>query len=88
MARVGPEHFEGHELVPVFLAASLNEATAVERILTDEGVDYVIGIEEFVSGILTSPASGAVFYVAEERARYCRERFSHAGLDRGVISDE
>ncbi len=88
MARVGPEHFEGLELAPVFLAASLNEATTVERILTDEGIDYLIEIEEFVSGILTSPASGAVFYVAEDRARYCRDRFSRAGFDRGVIRDE
>ena len=51
MARVDADALEHHELERVFIAARLKEAQRVEEVLTLEGVDYVVNVEPFVSGL-------------------------------------
>ena len=65
MPRVDPDALEHHDLEQIFIAAKLAEAQRVEEVLTLEGIQYVVNVEQFVSGFLSfRPRNGAVFYVA------------------------
>ena len=90
MARVEPEALSPRRLSRIFIAARLAEAQRVEELLTVNGVDYVVKVEPFMSGVLSAlrPRNGAVFYVTAEQARFCRAQLAAAGLDRGVIEED
>lgn len=92
MALVPMDTFEeGTEIVRVYLAASLGEAQAAERILTEAGLEYAIEVEELASRTLFgfgSTRRGAGLWVragALDAAADALERAGHvAGLvDRG-----
>jgi hypothetical protein len=40
MARKLPEDFEGKEVIPLRIAASLSEAKKIESILDEESIEY------------------------------------------------
>ena len=89
MPRVDPEALEHHELEKIFIAAKLAEAQRVEEVLTLEGIQYVVSVEQFVSGFLFfRPRNGAVFYVSTAQADHCRSRLVDAGLSRGVVAED
>ena len=90
MTRVEPDALEHHALTKVFIAARLKEARRVEELLTGHGVNYVVKVEPFIGGFLSAlrPRQGAVFYVQEAQASFCRDRLTAAGLDRGVVVED
>jgi hypothetical protein len=90
MSKVDVDALEHHELERVFIAARLKEAQRVEEVLTLEGVDYVVNVEPFVSGLFSAfrPRNGAVFYVSLTQADYSRTKLVEAGLGRGIVAAE
>lgn len=83
MARIEPEGLAEPERV--FIAATLAEARRVEDLLSAEGVDYVVQVEQFIKSVLFGPRNGAAFYVASGQAAYCRSRLTASGLGQGVL---
>jgi hypothetical protein len=67
------DFFEGHEPVLIYIAKRLNDALALEQILTEAGVDYGVEPDKYRGGfIFQSERIGAFFYVlgeAEQAAR-------------------
>jgi hypothetical protein len=62
--RRDPDHFEETELDLVYMARRLKESLAVERVLDDGGLDYVVEPAYYQSGILFRTTKiGAYFYV-------------------------
>ena len=88
MARVEPEALSHHELCRIFIAATLKEAQQVEKILSQNGVEYVVKVELFRASIFFQPRNGAAFYVTTDQADYCRNRLAIEGYSRGIIEDE
>lgn len=67
------EFFDDHELELVYIARKLSEAKALEQVLTERAVDYLVEADEYTGGVIfRSVRVGAFFYVAQrdlERAR-------------------
>ncbi|MCS7044042.1 MAG: hypothetical protein N2036_10585 [Bryobacteraceae bacterium] len=65
--------FEGQELILLYIAKRLREAKAVEELLTQAGIDYLVEADLYMGGFLFRRAlHGAFFYVtsaADARAR-------------------
>ncbi len=68
-----PDYFEDQELSLIYVAKKLKEALALEKLLTDTGLDYLVEPDRYSGGIIfRSERIGAFFYVApgdEEQAR-------------------
>ena len=68
-----PDHFEDRELSLIYVAKKLKEALALEKLLTDSGLDYLVEPDRYSGGIIfRSERIGAFFYVApadEDKAR-------------------
>ena len=68
-----PDYFEDRELSLIYVAKKLKEALALEKLLTDAGLDYLVEPDRYSGGIIfRSERIGAFFYVApedEEKAR-------------------
>lgn len=68
-----PDYFEDRELSLIYVAKKLKEALALEKLLTDSGLDYLVEPDRYSGGIIfRSERIGAFFYVApedEEKAR-------------------
>ena len=68
-----PEFFEDRELSLIYVAKKLKEALALEKLLTEAGLDYLVEPDHYSGGIIfRSERIGAFFYVApadEEKAR-------------------
>lgn len=66
-------HFEGQELILLYIAKRLREAKAVEQLLTEAGIDYLVEADLYMGGLLFRRAlHGAFFYVTagdDARAR-------------------
>ncbi|MGQ9916389.1 MAG: hypothetical protein ACUVS7_03135 [Bryobacteraceae bacterium] len=67
------DHFEGQELILLYIARRLREAQRVEDLLTGAGIDYLVEADLYLGGFLFRRAlHGAFFYVTgadDERAR-------------------
>ena len=67
------EELPREELTLVYIAKKLKEALALEKLLTDTGLDYLVEPDRYSGGIIfRSERIGAFFYVApadEEKAR-------------------
>jgi hypothetical protein len=84
MARIDPDELSEPERI--FIAATLRLALRAEELLTINGVDYAVQVEEYARSFLFgTPRSAAVFYVATGQAAYCRAQLTSAGLGKGVI---
>jgi len=59
-----PEFWGDRPLDLLFIGKKLAEALAVEKILTDAGVDYAVEVDYYVGGLLfRSERAGAFVYV-------------------------
>jgi hypothetical protein len=71
--RRSPEYFDDQELELLYIARKLSEAQALERVLTERAVDYLVEADEYTGGVIfRSVRVGAFFYVSPrdlERAR-------------------
>ena len=63
-----PDFFgEGEDLVLVYIAKKLKEALAIEKLFTDNGLNYLVEPDLYTGGIIfRSERTGAFFYVATE----------------------
>ncbi len=72
--RRATEHFgDEQEFVLIYIAKRLKEALALEGVLTEGGLEYVVEADHYTGGIIfRSQRVGAFFYVtpgSESRAR-------------------
>jgi hypothetical protein len=68
------DFFEGHEPVLLYIAKKLKEALALEKALTEAGIDYGVEPDKYRGGfIFQTERVGAFFYVLEETAERARE---------------
>jgi hypothetical protein len=68
------DFFEGKEPTLIYIAKKLKEALALEKILTDAGVEYGVEPDSYRGGfIFQSERVGAFFYVLEETAEAARQ---------------
>ena len=85
MARLDSEAFSGKSLVLVFIAGTVREAELAEAVLASTGIDYCLGAEDFVQGILSSTRTGVGFYVVEGQASLARYELAEGQLQSGLI---
>ncbi len=89
MAIVPMESFEeGTEIVRVYLAASLAEAQAAERVLTAAGLEYAVEVEELASRTLFGLGStrrGAGLWVRAELLDAAADALERAGQVAGLV---
>jgi hypothetical protein len=65
--RRDPDHFEGRELTLIYIAKRLKDALALEKLLTDHRMDYLVETDTYRGGIIFQTARvGAFFYVGDE----------------------
>lgn len=59
------EFFEGEELELIYIARRLSEAQALERVLSERALDYLVEADEYTGGVIFRRVRiGAFFYVA------------------------
>ena len=75
-----PDFFEDRELSLIYVAKKLREALALEKLLTDSGVDYLVEPDRYSGGIIfRTERIGAFFYVAPEDEAAAREHMRSGG---------
>jgi len=76
-----PDFFGEQDLKLVFVAKKLKESLALEKLLTDAGLDYLVETDKYSGGIIfRSERVGAFFYTAPERENAVREAMQRAGF--------
>ncbi len=79
---------EGTEIIRVYLALTVDEATAVERTLDAAGVEYGIEVEDVVQpnglGLRTS-RSCAGFWIREPSLDAAEAALAAAKLEKGLV---
>ena len=74
------EFFGEQELVLVYIAKRLKDALALEKALTEDGVDYMVETDNYIGGLLfRRELTGAFFYVAPGAAETVREVMTRRG---------
>jgi len=69
-----PDFFEDRELSLIYIAKKLKEALALEQLLTEAGLDYLVEPDRYSGGtIFRSERVGAFFYVVPEHEAAARE---------------
>ena len=67
------EFFCGQESELVYIAKRLNDALALEKAFTEDGVDYMVETDTYLGGLLfRRELAGAFFYVAPGAAEAVR----------------
>jgi hypothetical protein len=62
-----PEYFGDTELPLLYMARRLSDALRLEKLLTDNGIEYLLETGTYTGGLLFSrQLTGAFFYVAPE----------------------
>ena len=75
-----PDYFEDRELSLIYVAKKLKEALALEKLLTDSGLDYLVEPDRYSGGIIfRSERIGAFFYVAPEDEETARTAMRDGG---------
>jgi len=78
--RQEPDHFGEQDLDLVYVAKKLKEALALEKFLTDAGLDYLVEPDKYSGGVIfRTERVGAFFYVAPADTEKAREAMSAAG---------
>ncbi len=89
MTRIAMDAFEeGTEIVRVYLAASLDEAQAVEAALGGAGFEYAIEVEAFPTRAALGPSrprTGAGFWVHADDLDRCADLLERAGHVQGLV---
>lgn len=91
MALVDPEELGDQDAVRVYIAGRLPEAKDVERVLSENSVDYFVEIEPFrkmLLGFLPTEYKGVAFYVALKQADLSWRVLREAGLVQGLVEGE
>jgi hypothetical protein len=79
--RRSPEDFADRELVLIYIAKRLREAQQLEAVLTQAGVDYVVGADRYIGGvIIRRERIGAFFYVLAEAEPAARDAMLRHGF--------
>lgn len=74
------DQFGEQELVLLYIAKRLKEATKLEERLTEAGVDYLVECDTYRGGIIfVSERVGAFFYVAEDSVEKARSVLEQHG---------
>jgi hypothetical protein len=79
---------EGTEIVRVYLAATLAEAQAAERVLTAAGLEYAVEVEELASRTvfgLGATRRGAGLWVRAELLDAAADALERAGQLAGLV---
>jgi hypothetical protein len=75
------DFFTDDELTLVYVAKKLKEALALEELLTQAGVDYLVEPDKYSGGIIfRSERVGAFFYVAPASQDAAREAMTRGGF--------
>jgi len=90
MAKVSFDSFSEHDIERVFIAGNLSEAQRIEKLLTDEGIDYAVEVEKFMQTriFFTSEHLGATFYVHTGQAPFCRKLLLTHGFSNGILQED
>jgi hypothetical protein len=73
--------FDDREAILIYIAKKLREATRLESVLTEAGVDYGVEADEYRGGVVFSTTRiGAFFYVLTEAVMPAREIMQRAGF--------
>lgn len=73
--------FESREAVLIYIAKKLRDATRLESVFTEAGVDYGVEADEYRGGVVfASTRIGAFFYVLPETVPTAREVMERAGF--------
>lgn len=72
--------FENREPVLIYIAKKLRDATRLETVLSEGGVDYGVEADEYRGGVIfSSTRIGAFFYVLPDAAQAARGIMERAG---------
>jgi len=75
-----PEFFDEQELILIYMARRLKHALAVEKILDEGDVDYVLETGPYLSGLLFRTTKvGVYFYATSAEEKRVRELLSSRG---------
>jgi hypothetical protein len=73
--------FEDREATLIYIAKKLREATRLESVLTEAGVDYGVEADEYRGGVVFNTTRiGAFFYVLPDAVAAARETMVRAGF--------
>jgi len=83
-----PDFFGDQELVLIYIAKRLKEALALERLLTDYSVDYLVEPDTYTGGVIfRTTRTGAFFYVQGSIAERARMLLSENGYRHVVLPE-
>ena len=78
--RQEPDFFGDRELALIYIAKKLKEALALEKLLTDANLDYLVEPDQYSGGLIfRSERVGAFFYVPPESEITARKAMQSAG---------
>jgi len=73
--------FDDREAVLIYIAKKLRDATRLEAVLTEAGVDYGVEADEYRGGVVfTTTRIGAFFYVLPAAVAVAKETMERAGF--------
>jgi len=76
-----PEFFGESELVLIYMARRLKRALALEKLLNENGVDYLLETGHYTSGLLFRTTKvGVYFYTTPEAAERTRALLNERGF--------
>ncbi len=76
-----PEFFGEQELVLIYMARRLKHALAVEKLLNQQNVDYLLETGHYTSGLLFRTAKiGVYFYTMPQDAERARTLLNQSGF--------
>jgi hypothetical protein len=74
-------YFEDREATLIYIAKKLRDATRLEAVLTEAGVDFGVEADEYRGGVVfVSTRIGAFFYVLTESVEAARVAMQRAGF--------
>ena len=80
-----PEYFEGAEPELIYIAKRLRDATRLEGILDEAGIDYGVEADEYRGGVIFPRLrTGAFFYVLPEHREAAVAILRAAGFEVAV----
>jgi len=88
MPRIEIEDFSDKDISRIFIAASVKEAELVEKILTENGIDYAISLEPYTRMFFGTERNGLAFYVLSDQEHYCKELLFSRGLTSGLTLED
>jgi hypothetical protein len=79
--------FDGHEVVRIFIAATVREGRRAEAALDARAIDYFVRTEVLGQTLLGLPRRFASFFVDAAQAGAAELALLYAGLDFGLVRD-